>query len=160
VARIEAFASDPPEQAVAPPLSDPTAAGARLGPEGLARLRSRHSEVLARISEKTTDPVRCEQLKTEAERLNPDTWVTDAEVVAGLEAYESVFESLRGVVGRRRKRRRRRSATGEEKASIGGDSGIAAENRETSAPESSGESHGAVEHADDPDDRDEREDDL
>jgi hypothetical protein len=89
-----------------------TAAAARLGAEGLARLRSRHSEVLARISEKTVDPVRREQLKSEAERLNPDTWVTDAEVVAGLEAYETVFESLRGVIGRRRKRRRRRSGGG------------------------------------------------
>ena len=45
---------------------------------------------------------RRDELKVQAERLNPDTWVTDAEVVAGLEAYETVFESLRGVVGRRR----------------------------------------------------------
>lgn len=87
-----------------------TAARARLGSEGLSRLRARHAEVLARISEKTTDAARRDQLKTEAERLNPDTWVTEAEVVAGLEQYETVFESLRSVVGRRRKRRRRRGA--------------------------------------------------
>jgi hypothetical protein len=82
-------------------------AEARLGSEGLSRLRARHAEVLARISETVTDPVRREELKSQAERLNPDTWVTDAEVTQGLESYETVFESLRTVVGRGRKRRRR-----------------------------------------------------
>ena len=86
-----------------------TPAEARLGSEGLSRLRARHAEVLARISEAVTDPVRREELKSQADRLNPDTWVTDAEVTAGLEAYETVFESLRTVVGRRGGRRRRRS---------------------------------------------------
>jgi hypothetical protein len=62
---------------------------------------------MARISETVSDPARQEELKTQAERLNPDTWVTEAEVNAGLESYESVFESLRSVVGRRRRRRRR-----------------------------------------------------
>jgi hypothetical protein len=88
-----------------------TAAQARLGFEGLSRLRARHAEVLARISEKVTDAARRDELKSSAERLNPDTWVTDAEVTAGLESYETVFESLRGVVGRRRKRRGRPSAS-------------------------------------------------
>ncbi len=82
-------------------------AQARLGSEGLSRLRARHAEVLARISETVTDPVRRDELKSQAERLNPDTWVTDAEVSQGLESYETVFESLRTVVGRGRKRRRR-----------------------------------------------------
>lgn len=84
------------------------AAQVRLGSEGLGRLRARHAEVLARISEKIADPVRRDELKSQAERLNPDTWVTDAEVTAGLESYEAVFEALRGVIGRRRKRRRSR----------------------------------------------------
>jgi hypothetical protein len=69
--------------------------------------------VLARISEKATDPAQREQLKAAAERLNPDTWVTEAEVVAGLESYESVFESVRGVIGQRRNRRRGRPGDGE-----------------------------------------------
>ena len=85
-----------------------SAALSRLGPEGLLRLRARHAEVLARISEKITDPQRRDELKSQAERLNPDTWVTDGDVTAGLEQYQSVFESLRSVVGRRRKRRKRR----------------------------------------------------
>ena len=87
-------------------LAPVTAAHARLGAEGVMRLRARYSEVLARISERVTDPARQEQLKAEAERLNPDTWVTDDEVRAGLEGYETIFESLRSVVGRRRRRGR------------------------------------------------------
>jgi hypothetical protein len=86
----------------------PTAAQARLGTEGIVRLRGRYAEVLARIDERITDAVGREELKLQAERLNPDSWVTDEEVRVGLEQYESVFESLRAVVGRRRKRRRRR----------------------------------------------------
>lgn len=93
-----------------PPREGPAiAASARLGVEGLARLRARHAEVLARITEKISDQARREELKADAARLNPDTWVTDADVAAGLEGYETVFETLRGVIGHRRKRRRRGS---------------------------------------------------
>jgi hypothetical protein len=79
-----------------------------LGAEGLARLRARHAEVLARISEKPFEEAQREELRAKAERLNPDAWVTDAEVSAALEQYETVFEELRAVVGRHQSRRRRR----------------------------------------------------
>ena len=68
---------------VPPARHEASAAAVRLGPEGLSRLRARHAEILARVDEKIADPVRREQLKGDAERLNPDTWVTDAEVTAG-----------------------------------------------------------------------------
>lgn len=84
-----------------------TATGRKLGAEGLARLRGRYAEMLARISERIPDAERQAELKTVAERLNPDAWVTDADVLAGLDAYESTFESLRSVVGHRRRRSRR-----------------------------------------------------
>ena len=113
----EGFAPDGPR--VDEPGSEPTAAQARLGYEGLSRLRARHAEVLARISEKVTDAARRDELKSDAERLNPDTWVTDDEVTAGLESYETVFESLRGVIGRRRKRRGRPGGPPDEPASPG-----------------------------------------
>ena len=95
---------DPPVVETAPA----TVSEARLGPEGLARLRARHAALLARISEGVTDPGRRDELKVQAERLNPDTWVTEEEVAAGLESYEATFESLRTAVGHRRKRRRSR----------------------------------------------------
>jgi hypothetical protein len=109
---IEQFLAEPRVETPAPRPHAGDAISAvesRLGSEGLSRLRARYSEVMARISETVSDPARQEELKTQAERLNPDTWVTEAEVNAGLESYESVFESLRSVVGHRRRRRRRSS---------------------------------------------------
>jgi len=123
--------SAPPVAAAQPPLPAPvaeveqdeippsTVAEAKLGAEGLARLRARHASVLARISEGITDPVRRDELKAQAERLNPDTWVTDEEVTAGIESYEAVFESIRTAVGRRRKRRRSRRPRPEQGPSAG-----------------------------------------
>ncbi len=105
VEAIEEYLAEPAHRPLAGDAL--SAAERRLGSEGLSRLRARYSEVLARISETVSDPQRQDELKTQAERLNPDTWVTDTEVTAGLESYESVFESLRTVVGRRRRRRRR-----------------------------------------------------
>jgi len=84
-----------------------TPAHARLGVEGVLRLRARHAEILARISERVTDAARQDELKAQAERLNPDTWVTVDEVRVGLEGYESELASLRAVVGQGRRRRRR-----------------------------------------------------
>jgi hypothetical protein len=90
-----------------PPVDDgpPTAAHAKLGSEGVLRLRGRYAEMLARIHERVQEPDRQAELKLIAERLNPDAWVTDADVLAGLDSYEASFESLRSVVGRRRRRR-------------------------------------------------------
>lgn len=79
-------------------MAAPTPAQARLGSEGLARLRARYSEMLARIDERVAEPERQAELKSLAERLNPDGWVTDADVSAGLESYESTFAALRAAI--------------------------------------------------------------
>ena len=107
------------EELPAPPVeASPTVAERRLGAEGVGRLRARHAEILARISDGIADPSRQDELKAQADRLNPDTWVTEAEVAAGLESYEAVFESLRTAVGRpRRKRRRARRPSSEHPVS-------------------------------------------
>ncbi|HTM25417.1 MAG TPA: hypothetical protein VL225_09505 [Vicinamibacterales bacterium] len=81
---------------------------ARIGSEGLGRLRARYAEVLARIAERPMDEAAREELKLKAERLNPDAWVTADEVSQALEQYEVVFEELRAVVGRHPRRRSRR----------------------------------------------------
>jgi hypothetical protein len=97
----------------APPRRQPgedevtSASYVRLGAEGLVRLRGRYAEVMARIAEHPVDEDAREELKERAERLNPDAWVTADEVTAALEQYETVFEGLRGVVGRHPQRRRR-----------------------------------------------------
>jgi hypothetical protein len=79
----------------------------RLGAEGLVRLRARYAEVMARIAERPLEEEAREQLKQRADGLNPDAWVTADEVTAALEQYETVFEGLRGVVGRHPRGRRR-----------------------------------------------------
>jgi hypothetical protein len=81
-----------------------TAAHARLGSEGLGRLRARYAETMARITERIQDPEQQSELKLLAERLNPDAWVTDEDVSAGLESYETTFETLRGSIGTRRRK--------------------------------------------------------
>jgi hypothetical protein len=133
VPAIEGAESSPSFAGETPPEPPPTAAHARLGPEGVLRLRARYAEVLARISERVEEPVRREELKAQAERLNPDTWVTADEVTEGIEQYESVFETLRSTIGggRRQKRRRRgRRATPRQ--------GSSTREAETSSVEDSG----------------------
>lgn len=100
------------EPVVELPAEDRTSAAyQRLGSEGLARLRARYAEVMARIAERPMEDAAREELKLRAERLNPDGWVTTEEVQHALEQYESVFEGLRALVGTRRRRRRRRAKT-------------------------------------------------
>jgi hypothetical protein len=95
--------------ATADPVGDrpPTPAEARLGSEGVQRLRGRYADILTGIQDRVPEGPRRDELKSQAERLNPDTWVTEEEVHLGLEQYESVFESLRPLAVRRRRRRRR-----------------------------------------------------
>ncbi len=108
-ARPKAAVEPEVEPVFVPPLDDgpPTAAHAKLGAEGVLRLRGRYAEMLARIDERTQEAERREELKAIAERLNPDAWVTEADVLAALDSYETSFEALRSVVGRRRRRPRR-----------------------------------------------------
>lgn len=86
---------------------EPSAAARALGAEGLLRLRARYAEVCARISSQVADPARIESLRGMAERLNPDAWVTDEDVRAGLEQFEQVLDGIRREVGPIRRRTRR-----------------------------------------------------
>jgi hypothetical protein len=97
-----------PEEFIAPAFDDtPTPAHGRLGVEGVQRLRSRYADILRRIPERTPDPARREELRAQAERLNPDSWASDEAVGQGLEQYEAVLASLKDLVGQKRRRRRR-----------------------------------------------------
>ena len=84
-----------------------TPALARLESEGLSRLRARHAESWRGFPSTFRSPER-EELKSRADRLNPDMWVTEAEVTLGIEEYETVLESFRSILGRRQQKRRRR----------------------------------------------------
>ena len=76
--------------------------------EPLTRLRARYAELQARITERGGDAERIEQLRGQAEALNPDTWVTAEEVRKGLEEFEAKIRDLRAALGLRRRRRSRR----------------------------------------------------
>ena len=65
-----------PDVAPPPENDTPTPAHAKIGAEGVQRLRARYAEILARIPERTVDPQRQEELKRLADRLNPDSWGT------------------------------------------------------------------------------------
>jgi hypothetical protein len=95
-----------------------SAAYAQLGPEGLARLRTRYGQVVAGIQRRVADPGSRDRLLREAERLNPDRWASPDEVKRALEEYEAIHESLRSVVvgSVRRRKRRPRGETPDEEA--------------------------------------------
>ena len=93
------------EEAIEP---QPMPVEQNLGREQLTRLRARYAELQARIAERGGEPARVEALRTEAESLNPDTWVTDEEVRQGIDAFETKIRDLRAVLGLGRRRRSRR----------------------------------------------------
>lgn len=79
-----------------------------IGAEQLTRLRARFAELQARITERGGDLERIEALRAQAEALNPDSWVTEAEVRRGIEEFEPRIRDLRNALGLRRRRRSRR----------------------------------------------------
>jgi hypothetical protein len=87
--------------------------------EPLTRLRARYAELQARITERGGDAERIEQLRGQAEALNPDTWVTAEEVRKGLEEFEAKIRDLRAALGLRRRRRSRRGGRRRHKGGEG-----------------------------------------
>ena len=77
------------------------------GPEDLTRLRARYAELLARIAERGGSPERIESLRTQAEALNPDGWVTEEETQKGLAEFGPRLREIRLALGLRRRRGRR-----------------------------------------------------
>jgi hypothetical protein len=96
-------AAEEPLSQVVEPGEPATPCEARLGTAGLGRLRARYAELLTRITDRVPEAERQDELKTLAERLNPDAWITDADVTAGLDAYEQTYEMVRSSLPPRRK---------------------------------------------------------
>ena len=68
---------------------------------------------------------------TQAESLNPDTWVTDEEVRQGIESFEPKIRDLRAALGLRRRRRSRRGGT-PSAGGVSGEGGAAVRNADQS----------------------------
>jgi hypothetical protein len=78
-----------------------------LGSQGLSRVRARYAEVLARIHAAPIDAEIQARLVDLAEQLNPDAWVTSAQVQEGIRRFEGVLAEISAVVGAPRRRTRR-----------------------------------------------------
>jgi hypothetical protein len=86
-----------------------SAVEARLGSELLGRIRARYAEISARITERVGgDPARFEEMRRAAEALNPDLWVTEDEIAAGLQHFDARLGEIRRALGIKRRRRSRR----------------------------------------------------
>jgi hypothetical protein len=102
---------EPLEPADSPPAISHSAASDLLGPEGAAHLRSRYAVLMQRI-ERHPDEAKREELRREAEPLNPSGWDTVEVARLAMEMFEARYEALRALVGGGRRRRRRRRAGG------------------------------------------------
>ena len=78
-----------------------------MGHETLVRLRARYAEIQARISEKSTESVDLDAIRTRAETLNPDRWTTIESAMTSIERFESDVEAIKAQLGRRPARSRR-----------------------------------------------------
>jgi hypothetical protein len=105
VEAIEQITHPETEERIAPPAPPPQQV---IEPEQLIRLRARYAELQARITERGGDAQRIEALRAESESLNPDAWVTEAEVRDGLAVFELKIRELRAALGLRKRRRSRR----------------------------------------------------
>jgi hypothetical protein len=101
-----------------------SAVEARLGSELLNRVRARYAEISARIRERVGgDPARLEEMRRAVEALNPDIWVTEAEIAAGLQHFDARLGEIRRALGIKRRRRsrrggRRRHGRGHDQAAV------------------------------------------
>jgi hypothetical protein len=102
---VEQLTHPDTDEAPPPPVS---AVETVLGREQLIRFRARYAELQARIIERGGEPARVEELRAQAEPLNPDSWVTVEEARQGLEAFEPKIRELRAAMGLKRRRRSRR----------------------------------------------------
>jgi hypothetical protein len=105
---IEEEADDPGATSFNPSDRDVHAAGKRFSGEDLARLRGRYAALLARIDQHTADATQAGEVRARVETLNPDGWVTPADVEQALEHYEATYKALQDLLGWSRESRRRR----------------------------------------------------
>jgi hypothetical protein len=108
-----------------------------LGSEQLGRFRGQYAAALARIGRRIADPTLAETLRSLAERINPDAWVTEDDVRQGLADSAAVQDELTKYVGRRR-RRRRRGRHGSETVSPSVDPSTESPQDEMNFPEAKG----------------------
>ena len=101
--------------------------------QGLARLRARHAEIQARISERVRDPAKLEELRAQAALLDPDAWRTLDEARERLASLDEATGAIRKVLGRRR-RTRRGGARRRRREGDRGDTKVASDSERAGSP--------------------------
>ena len=91
--------------------------------QGLARLRARHAEIQARISERVRDPARLEALRAQAALLDPDAWRSVDEARDRLASLDEATVAIRKLLGRRRRTGRGGARRGRRREGRGGEPG-------------------------------------
>ena len=66
-----------------------------VGHEIATRLRARYSEIINRIHRLPGGHAQRDAWEARADALNPDNWVTPAEVLAGVQRADALFDALR-----------------------------------------------------------------
>jgi hypothetical protein len=125
-ARSEAVAETPPP----PRLVIPTVIEGVTREDRLVFLLKWYLHLRERVPHRTHDPIRREALRALVERLNPEVWVGEEAIAAGLQDASEALQRLSALFAKRRKRSRRpksdRAETGSDPIATGSDP-IAAE---------------------------------
>jgi hypothetical protein len=66
-----------------------------VGRDIATRLRARYAEITARIHQMDADDATRAAWQTRAEPLNPDSWITPDEILAGVSRADELFDNLR-----------------------------------------------------------------
>ena len=66
-----------------------------VGRDIATRLRARYAEITARIHQMNADDATRAAWQTRAEPLNPDSWITPDEILAGVSHADELFDDLR-----------------------------------------------------------------
>lgn len=66
-----------------------------VGRDIATRLRARYAEITARIHQMDADDAARAAWQTRAESLNPDSWITPDEILAGVSRADELFDDLR-----------------------------------------------------------------
>ena len=103
--------------------------------QGLARLRARHAEIQARISDRVRDPAKLEALRAQAALLDPDAWRTVDEARERLASLDEATVAIRKVLGRRRRTRRGGSRRGRRREGRGTEPGPAGDGDRKGSPD-------------------------
>jgi hypothetical protein len=89
------LAIEPQPEILETPAHAPDLLAELVGRDIATRLRARYAEITARIHQMEADDAMRAAWQTRAESLNPDSWITPDEILAGVSRADELFDDLR-----------------------------------------------------------------